>query len=370
MEGKGSPGTVVLGTQLAQASAAQRRHEAMHGAPNSSLADLRYSSAEGRLWRWVDSPNDSPIGSMVTDFSALGEAERNSVRDSLSMDDFYTLLTFARRRALAALRGSDAEQIEPAFIAMAMIDIERIDWRDLLMTNSLVCYSAERTRAPVADLVRRTLQIAEHKTAEALASQPTRRINLARSCGYREVRTSEGVALFETDYKRFSPKADLERLAFETALALEQNGYEIDSISLASDLPLVWLESSDGAAIAKLARRLSGCVVINGLPLADPAPTSSGQSLLVFLAEAASDKDSREIAAAAQNASNSQKTELGVASERLCAVVIQRSWMADTPPMEDASSLERLRAVFERVLTECQNSRPEITGLWPFRWLS
>jgi hypothetical protein len=319
----GSSAVVEIGTQMAQASAAQRRHEETHGAPNSGLNDLRYSSIESRLWRWVDSPIDSRIESLVTDFAALGEAERNSVRNSLSMDDFYTLFTFARRRALAVLRGSEAPQIEPAFVSLAMINIERVDWRDLLMANSLVCYAGERIGAPVADLVSRTIQLSEQRTAEALMRQRTTRIDLAQSCGYREVRTSEGVALFDTGYEHFSPQADLERVAFESAVAFENNGYEIEDISLASDLPLTWLDGSDGSTIARIARSLSGCVAIHGVPRADPAPQSSGQSLLVFLGEAASESDAGEIAAAAENASNSQKTELGLASRRIFAVIVE-----------------------------------------------
>jgi hypothetical protein len=348
--GTGSSGVVELGTQMAQASAAQRRHEKTHGAPSSPLADLRYSSIENRLWRWVDSPIDSRIEAVVTEFATLGEAERNSMRDSLSMDDFYTLFTFARRRALAVLRGSEAGQIETAFVSIAMIDLERVDWRDLIVANSLLCYAGERIGAPVADLVSRTIQFAEPKTAEALVRQRTTRIDLAQSCGYREVRTSEGVALFETGYEHFSPQADLERIAFESAVVLENNGYEIEDISLASDLPLTWLDGDDGSAIAKVVRSLSGCVAIHGVPRADPAPKTSGQSLLVFLGEAASERDACEIATAAENASSSQRTELGLASRRICAVIIQHSWMADTPPMEDAHSLERLRGVFERLL--------------------
>ncbi|HET6942937.1 MAG TPA: hypothetical protein VFH89_12315 [Sphingomicrobium sp.] len=348
--GTRSSGAIEIGTQMTQASAAQRLHEETHGAPNSPLADLSYSSIENRLWRWVDSPIDSRIEPVVTDFAVLSEAERQSVRDSLSMDDFYTLFAFARRRVLAVLRGSEAKQIEPAFVSIAMIDVERVDWRDLVVTNSLLCYAGERIGAPVADLVSRTIQLAERKTADALMRQRTTRIDLAQSCGYREVRTSEGVALFDTRYKHFSPQADLERIAFESAVALENNGYEIEDISLASDLPLTWLDGCDGSAIAKMARSLSGCVAIHGVPRADPAPRSSGQSLLVFLGEAASERDAREIAAAAENASSSQRTELGLASRRICAVIIQHSWMADTLPMENALSLERLRRVFERLL--------------------
>lgn len=346
----GPSGAVVIGTQMAQAIAAQQRHEETHGAPNSPLTDLRYSTIENRLWRWVDSPVDGRIEPVVTDFAALGEAERNSVRDSLSMDDFYTLFAFARRRALAALRGSEARQIETAFVSMAMIDLERVDWRDLIMANSLLCYAGERIGAPVGDLVNRTVRLAEPKTAEALMRQRTTRIDLAGSCGYREVRTSEGVALFDTGYEHFSPQADLETIAFDSAIALENNGYEIGDISLASDLPLTWLNGHDGSAIATMARNLSGCVAIHGVPRADPAPRSSGQSLLVFLGEAANETDAREIAAAAENASSSQRTELGLSSGGIYAIIIQHSWMADTLPMENAHSLERLRGAFERLL--------------------
>jgi hypothetical protein len=180
--------------------------------------------------------------------------------------------------------------------------------------------------------------------------QRTKGIDLAESCGYREVRTSKGVALFDTGYAHFSPEADLESIAFESAVALEDNGYEIGDITLASDLPLTWLGGREGSAIARMAGSLSGCVAIHGVPRADPAPRSSGQMLLVFLGEAASERDAREIAAAAEDASSSQRTELGLASRRICAVIIQSSWMADTPPMEDAHSLERLRGVFERLL--------------------
>lgn len=350
--GVGSSGVIELGTQMAQANAAQGRHEETHGALNSPLSDLRYSSIENRLWRWVDSPIDSRIESVVTDFAAVSEVERNSVRDSLSMDDFYTLFAFARRRALAVLRGSEAGQIQPAFVSIAMIDIERVDWRDLIVTHSLVCYAGGRIGAPVADLVTRTIQLAERKTAEALMGQRSRRINIAKSCGYREVRTSEGVALFDTGYEHFSPQADLEKIAFESAVALEKNGYEIEDISLASDLPLTWLNGCDGSAIAKMARRISGCVHIHGVPSADPVPRSSGQSIRVFLGEAASETDAREIAAAAEKASSSERTKLGLASRRIFAVIIQHSWIVDTPPIEDAHSLERLRGVFEPCLAE------------------
>jgi len=178
----------------------------------------------------------------------------------------------------------------------------------------------------------------------------TARINLSESCGYKGVVTSEGVALYQTGYKRFAPKANLTEIAFAVAVALEDNDYEISDIEVASDIPLIWLDTDERSPIAELARNIAGCVRIHGAPRSDPDPLTSGQSLLVFLAEASSEQDAREIASAAQNSSNPESTRIGVASGRLCAVTIQRSCMADTSPLEDALSLERLRPVFDRCL--------------------
>ncbi|MCL9998703.1 MAG: hypothetical protein NBV68_04940 [Erythrobacter sp.] len=44
------------------------------------------------------------------------------MRASLTLDDFYEVLTFTRRAGLAAPRGGDAGPLAPAFTALAMIE--------------------------------------------------------------------------------------------------------------------------------------------------------------------------------------------------------------------------------------------------------
>lgn len=345
-----SSDTVVLGSQIAQAIDAQERHDNQGGVQHSPLADLRYSDVECRLWRWSESGVDISVEKIVIDFTNSGEPQRNIVRDSMTMDDFYTLLTFARRCALSSLRTGETYKIEMALTAMAMIELARVDWRDLLVASRLVRYAGQRLDAPLKDIVTRTAQMAEPKTAEALLADGTASINLSESCGYKEVATSEGIALFGTGYKRFAPRANLEEIAFSVAVALEDNDYEISDIEVASDIPLIWLDSDERSPIAKLAGNIAGCVRIHGAPRSDPDPLTSGQSLLVFLAEASIEQDAQEIASAAQNSSNAESTRIGVASSRLFAVTIQRSFMADTSPLEDSLSLERLRPVFDQYL--------------------
>lgn len=272
------------------------------------------------------------------------------MRDSLTLEDFYTLFTFVQRCVLVALRTGAADRIPVAFTAIAMIARARVDWRDLLVAIWLARYAGDRLNAPVADIAARAAKLAEPETAKALLADRDKPVKLAEACGYREVVAAQGVALFRASYERFSPTADIAAIAFAAALALEAEDYAISDIELATDLPLVWLNADEGPRLAQMVGGFSGCATIHGVPTNDPQPENSGQSLLVFIAETAGESDARDVARAAKGASDAGRTVLGLASGRLCAVIIQRSFMAGTPPLEDMASLERLRPVIEPLL--------------------
>src|SRR5262249_6218694 len=101
---------VLLGAELANAKAVEARHREATPAP-SPLVGVRYDLApgEGDLFRFVESSRDEVILRFIHYCRGLDPGERAQVRSSLRMDDFYTLLTFARRGALRALRANDSE---------------------------------------------------------------------------------------------------------------------------------------------------------------------------------------------------------------------------------------------------------------------
>jgi hypothetical protein len=346
------PDAIVLGLPMAQAIEAQRLHKGQGESRRSPLAEMRYADAECRLWRWTNSALDSAIEAIVAEFARLAPSERQAMRDSLALEDFYTLFIFVQRCVLFALRTGEAGRIPVAFTAIAMVARARVDWRDLLVAIWLARYAGQRLNAPVADIAARAARLAEPATAKDLLADRKRPVKLAEACGYREVVTSQGVALFRTRYEPFSPSADIAAIAFAAALALEAEGYRISDIELATDLPLVWLNADERTPLARMVGEFSGCASIHGVPATDPEPAASGQSLLVFLAEAASASDAQDVALAATRATNAARTVLGMASDRLCAVIIQRSFMADIPPLEDGRALERLRPMIEKLLTQ------------------
>jgi hypothetical protein len=291
----------------------------------------------------------------VSEFASLGEADRDSYRDRLSMDDFYTLWSFAHDRAVAALRKQDASEIQFGFIALAMIALERIDWRDVVVANDTLRYAGYRIGASIEELQRNAMKLAEPQTSQMMAKRGVRPINLLENCGKREVRTSDGINLVDSGFARYEPTVDLTSIAFSAAEALEVYGYGFESLEIGTELPLVWFDNSRDTWLVRILRRISasrlfGCASIHAVPMSDPEPMRSGQSLLVLLAEASNERVARQMADAAQIASNSDASQIGLASGRLFAVIIQRSWMADTPPIEDAASLERLRGAIESLL--------------------
>jgi hypothetical protein len=231
-----------------------------------------------------------------------------------------------------------------------MVARARVDWRDLLVAVWLARYAGERLNAPVADIAGRAARLAEPDTAKALLGDRNKPVKLAEACGYREVVTSQGVALFNTGYERFSPNADIAAIVFAAALALQSHGYKISDIEVATSLPLVWLNAGEGSPLAKIVSQFSGCANIHGVPTTDPEPMTSGQSLLVFIAEAASVSEAQQVALAATQATDAERTVLGLASGRLCAIIIQRSFMVDSSPLEDLNALERLVPVIEPLL--------------------
>jgi hypothetical protein len=106
------PGVVVLGTELAAARAAQERHVPPGPSP---LGGVAYERAAHLLWRWVDSAADATVAAFVHRFVAAAPDEQAVLRARLTMDDFYALMCFARRRAFAAIRTGDGALLTDTF---------------------------------------------------------------------------------------------------------------------------------------------------------------------------------------------------------------------------------------------------------------
>jgi hypothetical protein len=278
------------------------------------------------LWRWVDAPQDAVLAAFVREYTRAADPAR--VRTRLSEGDFYTLMTFARRCVLAALRDSAPDTVLTAFDALSVIELARVDWRDVVITASLVSHAARRVGLAPEAVLTGPVTRAEPAIAEHLRSAAT---SGAGSGGYEELRTSAGPVLVRGSVKG---SVALLKRALGIAAVIETDGrYEVSDISVEREVPAVWL--GDGADAAR--RRLRRCVSVRAEPPGDRA-----HFLLVYLAETRDDGDAETVAAAARARSLDGAVELGIAAGRLCAVVIARTAVHGEPDIEDGRSLARL----------------------------
>lgn len=293
-----------------------------------------YSRQAQRLWRWVDAPQDVEVAGFVALQSMLDGDERARLRAGLSDSDQHTLITFARRIALATLRTGDPAALVAAFEALAAIDGERVDERDLASAAALVTYAAQRAGA--ARSAAETAARAEPAVAEILLDLAAEEVDLPGDWGLREVTTPDGVVLVQDDGEGYSPESGLTARALGVAALLEADRYPHAEITVGTGLPPVWL----GEGHEELLRSLGPVVSVH----AEPEPGPDGRTfhfVLVFLAEAATVQDAAAVAAGAVTAGGTAK--LGVAADHRCAVLIARPSLVGATPMETAASLERFR---------------------------
>ena len=344
---------VVLGAELAKATAAEARHREAALGP-SPLAGVEYDASRGEvsLFRFVESPTDEIILRFIDEYRHLGSNERAEVRSSLTMEDFYTLLNFARRRALLTLRAKDSTIVTAGIEAVSLIDVECIDWRDAVWASALLAYAGGRTGLNVSNAFTAAASAAEPGVAEILERFAHEEVNnLEEDWGYRELATPSGIILASDGGEPFAPTTDLVFIAFAIVALIEGGPWHISDVETGSVLPAVWLRGGDPNIVNTALKSMTGCVAINGALSPTVSPHPGVQQLIVFLAEFSDWGAASTIAAACGADRQGDFAGLGVAAGMLCAVLVSRSVMDGIESYEDQNSLERFRAGLVASLT-------------------
>lgn len=330
---------VFLGMELAVARMADELRRVTVGGP-SPLRDTGYPDAAAVLWRWVDAPQDAVVWAFVRAYASV--PDRRLVRASLTTDDLYTLITFARRCVLAALRNEDPGAAEAAFDALSAVDLERVDWRDVVIAASLASYAARRVGLAPDEVLCGAVRRAGPAVGDILARAVMDDVDLPGEWGYREVRTAAGPVLLRSVGEPSSD--DLLMLALGVADLVEKDGaYGVTDAGAADELPAVWLGNAPDAVEAR--RRLFGCVHVH----AEPVGVRFRDFLLVFVAEAEEARHA-EIIAAAAGQHGDGAPQLGIAVGRRCAVVVASSAILGQPSIEDTESLARFEEPIRALL--------------------
>lgn len=332
----------VIGQQMADAIGREASHRAAWSGGGSPLDGVRYDWTRGEadLLRIRDAQADAQVRDFLESTSKVSIAGVADVRGALTIDDFYTLITFAQRSAVHALRGEPSKHLGPAFTAIALVDAARVDPRDVAWAESIAAWSVQRVGLDHTDLLRDAERVGTPDTVAAMSEAVASQIDLS-DWGFEEVATSSGTGLAERGFAAYAPTADLLGAALALADVIEADRYMPPTVTVASDLPAVWFRNVGNRHLDRSLRAVQATVSIGTQLRPAEAPDPERQRLLAFVSECEKPRVAAWLGTAGQKTAGDSHHVAVSTHGRWFAVLIARSIYQGTPSFETDASLQR-----------------------------
>ena len=328
--------------------------------------DMRYDFYAGEM-ELID-PHPLPLDNKLTEicrrFAGSDATTRAITRTSVSMEDFYTLFTFARRSAVFALRDNQSSHIIDGLTAIAVIEPKRVDFRDALVPLALLYNAAIRIGDNPDTLVRTAVALAESNMSALMEGFINRSPNDKdlSQWGRMVVETENGPGLVERSIAPYAPTYPMGRIAFELAQLIKADYHPV--VELQTRLPRAWLSGVDDKMLAQALQSVVAGAHVTGYLRPETLPHIRGHlarpRLLMFLAELAgqSAAESLDALSRAKCTRKNSFSMLAIRNARLfCLVISSAPGMPGAPapvrgedPFETAASLARFAPGIERIL--------------------
>jgi hypothetical protein len=337
---------IVLGRELASAAAAEERRLARGNLEKSPMPDQAYDHWRGdtRLIRPVPLPLDSAIAELCKRFATADERTREGLRSAISMDEFYTLLAFAKRAAVFAIRGRDAGWVEVGMTAIALVECNRVDYRDILMALSLLHHAAGRAGMDTAKVFRDAASRSEPDVARLIIEfigRSDKDRDIRSAWGYEEIETDVGIGFIGWGFHKYEPTYDLKAIALAIADFLATDKYLPSSVEVATELPRVWIESGDRAALDQTMKSIRASASVTGSLRPEECPDHHYQQFTVFLTELANESDSQRLLEIAGQKHPTDYCMIPLAVGRLFCLIVARSFVQGIEAFETGHTLTR-----------------------------
>jgi hypothetical protein len=348
---KPDPRSAALGVPYAAALKAEGARIAEGSSQSSSIGpDMRYDLYAGEM-ELID-PHRLPVDNWLTEichrFAESDGTTRAITRTSLSMDDFYTLFTFAQRSAVFALRDNQSSHIVDGLSAIAVIELKRVDFRDALVSLALLYNAAIRIGDNADTLVRGAVALAESNMSALMEGFINRSPNEKdlHQWGHMVVETENGPGLVKRRTAPYTPTCPMDRIAFELAQLINADKYHA-AMELQTEIPRVWLSGVDDKMLAQALQSVVAGAQVTGYLRPEMLPPNRGpivRSMLhLFLVELAdqSKAESLDALALAKSARKNTFSMLVIRDGKLLCVVISSNPAYGEKPFETVASLAR-----------------------------
>ena len=340
--------TVVLGKDYASAIEAEGRWRSARPERHSPMPTASYD-----VWRHEHSllsPTplqlDTALAMLCRNFMTNTPTERSRLRQSISMDEFYTLLTFSRRSAVFALRYRNVAHIRDSLLAIALLERERVDYRDILWALGIASYAATRIGQSADTLFREAAALAEPKVAELIAGFAGRSVadKELRAWGYEEVDTERGVGLVRRGFEPYEPTCDIVGVGVDIMHVIEADAYGGAELEIATTLPTVWLKAADESMVARELRAATAGATVTAQLRPSAHRSDDAQRLWVFIQELQNTTSSNVLQQLSREVQRHGDAVAGVAVGRIFCLVVGRSTVVNVPSCESGDRLNRFVA--------------------------
>jgi hypothetical protein len=344
----------VIGKEMAAARDAERKRLEVTSGSQSPMAEASYDRWRGELN--LANPTPLPLDDQIADacrrFERTDEDDRGAFRRSISMDEFYALLTFSRRSAVFALRDRRTDLLRDGLVAIAMIEAERVDFRDILGALSLLYHAATRIDADASQQFKDAVALSEPAVAKLVtdfAARPPEHRDLRDAWGHVEIETASGVGFVGWGFRPFDPTYDLAAIALGIAGLLDADEYQPDDPELATDLPAVWLRHASDPALQDALGAIRAGATIHGRLRPNASAAHASQQLTIFLVEMREANLAQSLLAMSEKPSENFAL-LGIADDRLFCLTVARSFVQGLEAFETRESLARFGPDIQTVL--------------------
>jgi hypothetical protein len=347
----------VLGQQLADAHEAEMKWKQGGGGGCSPLPDTQYDFWRGDLSLIRPTANDldDRIRAVCRQYAQSNADERAEIRHSISMDQFYALISFAKRSAVFGSRESDATLVSDGLTALAMIEQERIDFRDILMCLALLYHAASKVGGDAEERFRSAAKLAETEVAGFIvdfSKQTSEYRSLRESWGHDEIQTNDGVGFIGWGFEDYNPSIDLKSTIIDLSQLIASDSYQISHIEVATELPDVWLGGQESPAGRRAFSGIRGGATVSASLRPEKHAEHKRQQFTAFLVETAIQSDAKTLLQMAQADTSANHCKLALAQSRLFCLVVARSLAHGVDAYETTESLTRFHegigAVLER----------------------
>jgi hypothetical protein len=335
--------TIVLGRQLADAHANEAARVASGGVGPSPMPKGEYDQEGGEydLAAVTERPLDKELQGLVRAFKGWTPEMRAQVRARISMDEQYTLIHFAKRSSVLALKEKSIARAEDGLLALAMIDETRIDPRDGAWAAGLLAHAIEATGADQELLVSEAAAFAPAGMAKIVmrASEGSR----LAEWGYAQIQNDHGdVGLIRSGFAHYEPTIDMTGLALRLAASLQRGRY-IATPEIAAEVPPVWFEKAHRSRAEPLLKTSRGGISVHGTLRRAYTEKPFAQQFVQWVVELPSTEEANALVqCVGVNTRQGSRFVVGVASGRLFSLLVAGSTEDGVESFESAESLARL----------------------------